>query len=203
MWPVSSSVKPEEAESQITIRKAAGKWIFCRFLPTLSSVSLTNGPGRNTERRWGGERWGSKRRICSQAAATFPAALINRQMCCGETSVTSQSFEQALMQLFTAVMSALAAAVYTAVKEWRWMMEGLKWTDRGERGRLSSVVTDADWTQSHRQSVYCNEAGECLALWLDDEHYGSWIYVSLCPAASALSRVNKLYIYYNKISSIS
>lgn len=51
------------------------------------------------------------------SAATFPAALINMQMCCGKTSVTSQSFEQTLMQLFTAVMSALTAAVYAAVKE--------------------------------------------------------------------------------------
>lgn len=55
----------------------------------------------------------------SQAAVMFPAALINMQMCSGKTTVTTQSSEQTLMQLFTAVMSASAAAVYTAVKEGR------------------------------------------------------------------------------------
>lgn len=45
------------------------------------------------------------------------SALINMQMCCGKTSVTSQSCGQTLMQLFTALMSPLTAAVYTAAKE--------------------------------------------------------------------------------------
>ena len=52
-----------------------------------------------------------------QAAVMFPAALINMQTCSGKTTVTSQSSEQTLMQLFTAALSALTAAVYTAVKE--------------------------------------------------------------------------------------
>ncbi len=40
--------------------KQQEKWIFCRFLPTLSSISLTNGTGKNSERQRDGERWWSK-----------------------------------------------------------------------------------------------------------------------------------------------
>lgn len=96
---------PVKPENEIRIRKAAAKWSFCRLLPTLSSISLTNGPGRNTERQREGERWWSESAERSlQAAVMFPAALINMQMCAGKTTVTSQSSEQTLMQRFTAVM---------------------------------------------------------------------------------------------------
>ena len=60
-----------------------------------------------------------------QAAVMFPAALINMQMCRGKKKPPLVL----LMQLFMAVMSALTAAVYTAVNEWRWRMS---WWDSSQ-----------------------------------------------------------------------